>query len=137
MIGIDTNILVALSVIEHENHEKIKNWLNKREDKYCTTLINVGEYLRLLTHPRVFSNPLAFKDASKLLSDLLEYYDFELLVPDLDWWKDGLKYIPDGISGNSVFDFQISYTFLSCGVHKIATFDRGFRRFDFLKMIII
>ncbi|MBI2603771.1 MAG: PIN domain-containing protein [Deltaproteobacteria bacterium] len=133
MIGIDTNVLVAICVLEHEHHAKVKNWVSSVGDPLSTTLVNTSEFLRLLTHPRVFPKPLKFRDACNMLDELINAYDLRVFSSSFNWWQNGLEKIPSGVGGNSIFDFQIAYTFFENGVKRISTFDNGFKRYSFIK----
>jgi len=137
MIGIDTNILIDLMVSSSPTHiqakEKIKRLI---EEDFCTTPTNIGEVLRLLTHPKVFSFPLNITKAVNLLTMLLESYNIKILEEPLDWWETLPKIekeIP-GIRANEIFDARIALCLRVNGVKKIFTRDADFRKFSFLKI---
>lgn len=137
MIGLDTNILISLLVSSDEKHKLATAWLNQIEDRLCVTPVNVGEILRLLTHPRVFHKPMRLKDAIESCVELFESLAVDVLEENEDWLPD-LSELSDsinGLRGNDVFDARIALCLRFNGVKEIATWDLNFKRFEFLKCI--
>jgi len=58
MTALDTNILVGIMVSSSSLHEEALRGLANLSDDLCTTPTNIGECLRLLTHPKVFRSPV-------------------------------------------------------------------------------
>lgn len=138
MICLDTNIIVSALVKSDPNHETVLQWLEKRTDApLATTQTTVAETLRLLTHPKVFPKPAKIGSAVKALQGLIEYYSVLVLNEADDWWlhlEEIAQKIP-AFKGNDVFDARIALAMRYHGITKIATFDSGFMRFDFLRVI--
>lgn len=137
MIALDTNILIGLLVSSSEFHEEATKGMELVEDHLCTTPTNIGEVLRLLTHPRVFSIPLKVGPAVDLLSDFLEAYQVRVLDEDPEWWRSLPLLAKDvsGLKGNEVFDARIALCLKTHRVKRIWTKDSDFKKFSFLQSI--
>lgn len=137
MTAIDTNILIDLLVADAKDHKNTTEGMSQLHDSYCTTQTNMGECLRLLTHPRVFPHPLSATAASLALQELFEHYQIRILEEAEDWWKaipEMEKIIP-GLRGNEIFDARIALCLRSHNVKRIYTRDADFRKYPFLKPI--
>jgi toxin-antitoxin system PIN domain toxin len=138
MICLDTNVIIAAMVKSDPNHDVVDAWLSTGVDApLAMTQTNVAEALRLLTHPRVFPKPLKIAPAVKALREFVEYHSLSILDEAGDWWLElsqlGQK-IP-AFKGNDIFDARIALAMRFNGIRKIATFDSGFMRFDFVSII--
>lgn len=136
MIGLDTNVLVDLLVKSQSNHPKTVDWLSRADDALATTGINLGEVLRLLTHPRVFRSPLALRPAVDLVDEFLKEYDVAVLEEKEEWWLDMKDLENPSIRGNEVFDARIALCLKYNGVKEIATHDTDFTKYPFLKTVV-
>ncbi len=135
MIGIDTKILVDLLVSSTPNHTQTLEKLSQLEDDFCTTPTNIGECLRLLTHPKVFQKPLTLSRAVSVLDHALSYYKIRILDESTDWWK-SLEEVEKeiaGIRGNEVFDARIALCLRAHSVKRLYTRDADFKKYSFLK----
>ena len=98
----------------------------------------VGEFLRVVTHRRVFNPPTPLEDALSAINALLESPTVRLLMPGERYWT----LLTDTASraqttGNLVFDAQIAAVCLEHGVEALVSEDRDFTRFQGLRMIPI
>jgi predicted nucleic acid-binding protein len=137
MTGIDTNILVDLLVSSTPHHAQAVEGIANIEDEPCTTPTNIGEVLRLITHPKVFPKALTLTRAVEVLTQMLDYYRIRILTEDADWWKslpEIEKEIP-GIRGNEIFDARIALCLKSNGTKRIYTRDADFKKYSFLKVV--
>ena len=137
MTGIDSNILIDLLVSSTPSHSQSLEGLSRLEDELCTTPTNIGECLRLLTHPKVFPKPLTVSVAVSVLSEALDYYQIRILEESSDWWKlltEIEKEIP-GLRGNEIFDARIALCLRLHGVKRIFTRDADFKKYSFLKVV--
>ena len=105
----------------------------------CTTQTNIGEVLRLLTHPKVFQKPLNISNAVQLLSHFFETYNIRILEEPSDWWKEltNLSRKVSSLKGNKVFDARIAICLKHSGVKRIFTQDAGFSKYPFLQVILL
>ena len=137
MTAIDTNILIDMIVASMPTHVLTTNGIKELHDEICTTPTNVGECLRLLTHPKVFPRPLSAKAAVSAIDELFHYYQIRVLEEDTDWWRD----IPEmeaeipGLKGNEIFDARIALCLRSHRVKRIFTRDSDFKKYSFLQVI--
>ena len=137
MTALDTNILVGLMVSTSSLHQDAQKGMQLLEDDLCTTPTNIGETLRLLTHPKVFNSPLKLSKAVEALSDLLEAYQIRILDEDTQWWRELTKIeseIP-GLKGNEVFDARIAICLKQHNVKRLFTKDADFKKYSFLQAI--
>jgi predicted nucleic acid-binding protein len=135
MTAIDTNVLVGLLVIGSPSRAAAIEGLENFQDDFCTTSTNVGEILRLITHRKVFSNPISLDKAVASLSDLLNHYQIRVLDESPEWWREltGLvNDIPD-LRGSEIFDAKIAICLRQHNVKKIFTWDSDFKKYPFLQ----
>jgi predicted nucleic acid-binding protein len=137
MTAIDTNIIIGIMVGSSTHHKESMIGLENLSDELCTTPTNIGEVLRLLTHPKVFTSPLKIENAVQALTQLINAYDIRILDEDTNWWKDLgeiTKQIP-GLKGNEIFDARIALCLRQHKVKRIFTRDADFRKYSFLQVI--
>lgn len=135
MTALDTNVLVGIMVSSSSLHEEAVRALENLSDEICVTPTNVGETLRLLTHPKVFSSPVKIGKAVAAFSDLVESYNIRVLDEDVNWWKslsEIEKLIP-GLKGNEIFDARIAICLKQHNVKRIYTLDSDFKKYPFLQ----
>lgn len=136
MIAIDTNVLVAAHRAEHVHHAGSRRRvidLAQGDTPWGLPVFCIGEFLRVVTHPRVFSPPTSIEVASRFLDGLLGSPSARLLLPREEYW-DSLRVIASEaeVAGNLVFDAQIATLCRDTGVRRLITLDRDFARFSFL-----
>lgn len=137
MTALDTNILIGIMVSSSSQHTEVMKGLENLEDELCTTPTNIGEILRIITHPKVFSSPLKLEKAVEALDQLVEAYDIRVLDEDTLWWKDLAaltKQIP-GLKGNEIFNARIALCLKQHKVKRIWTLDADFKKYSFLNVI--
>ena len=95
-----------------------------------------GEFLRVVTHPRLFDRPSKLEDALAALDGLLSSGTARLLLPGERYWSILRETALDGrASGNLLFDAQIAAVCIEHGVTTIMTEDRDFRRFSRMQVL--
>ena len=91
----------------------------------------IGEFLRVVTHPRAFQPPSTMSEAIDAIQNVLESPTARILAPGARYWALFRESLIDaGASGNLVFDAQIVAVCREHGVTTILTQDRDFRRFS-------
>jgi toxin-antitoxin system PIN domain toxin len=137
---VDTNILLYAadrSMPEHDACRRLlEEWRRQSSVWYLTWGI-VYEFLRVVTHPRVFRNPWNIADAWGFVQALFASPSLNILVEtDLhpEIVEDVLKELPH-ISGNLVFDVHTAILMKEHGVKRIYTRDTDFHRFPFVDVI--
>ena len=133
MIALDTNVLVYARRSEAPHHErahKLLASLAEGEEPWALPWPCVYEYVRVVTHPRVFDPP---SDLGKVLDDLaslLESPSLSLLgegPTHLAWF---FEVVGDGAAaGNLAHDAHIAALCREHGVRELWSADRDFRRF--------
>jgi len=139
VIALDTNVLVYARRREARHHRealRILTELAEGDRPWALPWPVVYEFLRVVTHPRVFDPPseldAAVKDVEALLdspsvSVLGEGPSHRILLRDV--------LLPARASGNHVHDGHIAALLLDNGVREIWTDDRGFARFRGLRVV--
>ena len=133
MIAIDTNVLVYADREEMPLHAPALaavRRLAEGRDVYGIPVFCVGEFIRVVSHPRVFDPPTPPVEAANSVEALLSSPAARLLAP-------GPRFLPifrtlleaSGATGNLVFDAQIAAVCLEYGASTLLTEDRDFTRF--------
>lgn len=134
MIAVDSNVLICAHRKESRLHEpslgRITELANG-EVLWGLPVFCLAEFVRVVTHPRVFSPPSGLSVALEFLKRLLECTTVRLLLPGPAFpqlFADSC--IHADASGNLVFDAQIAAVCREHGVTRILTADRDFARFS-------
>ena len=137
MTALDTNIIIGIMVASSSMHQEALKGLANLNDDLCTTPTNIGETLRILTHPKIFPSPLKIGRAVAALSDLIESYSIRILDEDIHWWKslDEMEQIIPALKGNEVFDARIAICLKQHNVRRIYTLDSDFKKYPFLQVV--
>ena len=140
MFVVDTNILVyaadADSPAHGRSHDLLEQWRSQPSAWYVTWAI-VYEFLRVVTHPRVFRRPLSAGDAWRFVLGLLESPSVSVLTSTerhADVVSAVIQEIPL-LSGNIMHDAHTAVLMREHGLRRIYTRDTGFHRFPFLEVI--
>lgn len=137
MIALDTNILVYARRVELPLHDQARELLKSLAEgtsQWALLWPCIYEFLRVVTHPRVFSPP---SDLDVVLGDL----DSLLASPSLTLVGEGPSHFnhlrrtlrSGGVAGNLVHDGHIAALAIESGVKEFLTADRDFARFPELK----
>ncbi len=137
MILIDTNIIIPLLVKSTPDHAVVSKWFEGEVDSKCTTSVNIGETLRLLSHPRVFVAPATLEKSVSLVKGWINAANIEVIQESDNWLEEvgSLSSILPDLRGNDVFDARIALCARYNGVKSIATKDSDFAKFSFIKII--
>jgi toxin-antitoxin system PIN domain toxin len=138
LIAIDTNILVYARREETANHRKAKRLLGslaEGSEPWALPWPCVYEFLRVVTHPRVFDPPTEFEVALEDLAALFE-------SPSLTLLGEGpshaglMRHVVQegGATGNLAHDAHIATLVLEHGVRELLTTDRDFARFPGIRL---
>jgi toxin-antitoxin system PIN domain toxin len=138
VIAVDTNVLVYAHREEGPRHERAKRRLTELAEgdaPWAIPVFCLGEFLRVVTHPRVFDPPFEVDEACQALSRVLG-------SPTLRILQGGPRYPAllvdlvrrSGATGNLVFDAMIAAICIEAGVSALLTDDRDFDRFRGLRI---
>ena len=91
----------------------------------------IGEFVRVVTHPRLFDPPYSVQEACEALARLLASPSLTVLCPGADFPVLLTEAIREANAiGNLVFDAQIVALCRETGVSRLLTEDRDFDRFE-------
>lgn len=133
MIAVDTNVLVQAHREESPKHRaalKRLELLSGGPAPWGVPVFCIGEFLRVVTHPRPFDPPHTALEAYGALAQLLSLENAVVLRPGPDYparLMDAVREV-DAV-GNLIFDAQIVALCRECGVTALLTEDRDFDRF--------
>jgi toxin-antitoxin system PIN domain toxin len=140
MFVADTNVLVYAadeSAPEHSRcRDLVEHWRRRSGAWYLTWGI-CYEFLRVVTHPRVFRHPWTVEHAVRFLEALRQSPGLGVLVATDRHARvlaDVVAEVP-GLSGNLVHDMQTAVLMREHGIRRICTRDTDFHRFPFLEPI--
>jgi toxin-antitoxin system PIN domain toxin len=137
---VDTNVLLAATVRQLPAHAESREFVEdllRSDASWCLAWVNVYEFLRVATHPRVFSRPLSWSDATAAISQFLSHPRLELIVETPDHLSALEKTAAEAgsVAGNFVHDCHIAALMREHDVRRIVTFDTHFRRFEHLEVV--
>lgn len=136
----DTNILVYAAREDSEFHIPCQRRIVEagagQVDVFLT--LNVCyEFLRVITHSRIYPNAWSVEDGFRYLAMLLASPSFGLLLPTENHLRTLIQVSRElpGIRGNVVHDMHTAVLMREHGVRQICTMDSDFRRFPFVEVI--
>jgi toxin-antitoxin system PIN domain toxin len=134
VIAVDTNVLVAAHRAEHSRHASAHARLvalAEGDAPWGLPFVVLSEFVRVVTHPRVFRPPSDLDTAVAFIDRLLESPTVRLMIPGADPWSYLRDALRDGDArGSLAFDAQIAALCLEGGAGRLLSFDRDFRRFS-------
>lgn len=139
MIAVDTNVLVYAHRRGFPLHAKSLSWLRRLAEggrPWALPVFCIGEFLRVVTHPRVLDPPSTMAMAWQAIRGLLQSPSVRVLSP-------GARYVEilepmilaADVRGNLVYDAQIAALCIEHGASKLLTCDRDFTRFSGLEIL--
>ncbi|MBM4395160.1 MAG: PIN domain-containing protein [Deltaproteobacteria bacterium] len=132
--AIDTNVLVSATFEDAPGHGEARAFLDAvlaSDVPWCLAWVTIYEYLRVVTHARVFARPLTWARAWSQVSALLAHPRLELLV-ETDRHRQCIEdtvALAGGATGNFVHDCHLASLMSEHDVRRIVTSDSHFRRF--------
>lgn len=136
----DNNILINAFRADTQHHQVAKVWieemLNGGQSIRLFPTVETG-FLRIVTHPKLFSPPSSMEEAAAFLSALCDVPNVDVCpwgAEDRDLW---LKLCADmQLVGNDCNDAMLAALAIGRGLHLV-TFDKGFSRFKGLDCLIL
>ena len=132
----DVNVLVYAHRRDAPDHERYLNWLEQLingDEAYGLSDLVLSGFLRVVTHPRVFSPPSPLEDALAFANALRERANCVSIAPGLRHWDLFMALCRrGGARGNLVPDAYLAALAVESGSQWITT-DRGFARFPGLR----
>lgn len=137
MIAVDTNVLVYADREESARHAaalRAVRQLAEGDEAWALPIFCVGEFLRVVSHDRLFDPPTPALEALASIESLLASPSARLLVPGESHVRLLRSLIEESqVQGNLIFDAQIAAVCLEHGATTLLTEDRDFARFRSLK----
>jgi toxin-antitoxin system PIN domain toxin len=137
MIAVDTNILLYADREETPQHRAALQALRRLaegHEAWAIPIQCVGEFLRVVSHDRVFQPPTPIGEALASIESLLASPSARVLVPGGRYLRILREVIERAdVRGNLVFDAQIAAVCLEHGATTLLTEDRDFTRFQEIK----
>lgn len=140
MFVVDTNILIYAANEDFAEHKQCKDlvegWCRQRRIWHTTWGI-VYEFIRVVTHPRIFEKPWSCAQAWAFIERLLSAPGINVLVetglhPAAA--KEFFSQYPH-IEGNLVFDAHTAILMREHGIGTIYTRDADFNKFSAIRVI--
>ena len=139
MIAVDTNILIYAHRGETGLHEVAASRLTALAEgvaRWALPVFCVTEFMRVVTHPRVFNPPSTVAAAGLFLERVAAAPSCELVRPGPEFLEHLLAAArQSNANGNLMFDAQIAALCREHGIDSILTNDRDFGRFEPLRML--
>ena len=138
-IVIDTNVLVYAhrpDVEKHRSAEARVRELANGGDRFGLAWPSIYEFIRVVTHARVFKSPSTIAVAWRFVRDILESPMASVLA-ETDRHAGVLERVLEesGVSGNLVHDAHIVALALEHGFDEVLTEDRDFQRFPRIRVV--
>lgn len=134
--SVDVNVLLFASDRASDRHEVARRFLEScaaSPEVLCLTWPTLMSYLRIATHPRIFSAPLTPDEALSNVTQLLSLPHVRA-VSELDTFIDAYTHVSGGMAvrGNLVPDAHVAAVLFQHGVTTLYSNDRDFRKFESL-----
>lgn len=133
MIAVDTNILIYAHRSELAKHEAAARRLIDLAEgaaAWALPVFCIGEFLRVITHPKLFDPPFEPAEACAALERVLESPSLHVITPGASYVELLLQAMRESNAvGNLAFDAQIVALCRESGASALLTEDRDFARF--------
>jgi hypothetical protein len=133
LIAVDTNVLIYAHRRETERHAEALRRLRvlaEGDSPWGLPVFCIAEFVRVVTHLRVFTPPTDLRTALDFIDRLLESPTSRLLLPGQTYASTFRRVCETAeVRGNLAFDAQIVASCIEHGVRDLITADRDFARF--------
>lgn len=137
--SLDANILIYASDQESPHHNKAVDFLAgcmNGSDLLYLCWSTAFAYLRITTHPSIFSSPLSPEEARQNIETLRSAPRVRFISEGEDFWEHYKSTCADlVVRGNLVPNAQIAALLKEHGIRRIYSRDRDFLKFPFLEVI--
>ena len=138
MIAVDTNVLVYAHRAETELHEAATRRLVELAEGrglWGLPVFCAGEFIRVVTHRRVFNPPSTLDEAIQFLERVVAAPGCRILRPEAGFFEVLTTVAREADArGNLAFNAQIAALCREHGVSVLLTNDRDFARFGGLRV---
>lgn len=138
MFVLDTNVLVYAADADSPFHAKCRAFVDSARKQVSAWYLTWGicyEFLRVVTHPRVFRNPWTAAQAWSFVSALAASPAIGFLIHTERHAAVAAQVMADlpDLSGNRMHDAHTAILMREHGIKTIYTRDTDFHRFPFLE----
>jgi uncharacterized protein len=131
--SLDVNVLLYASDRSSERHVRAREFLEScaaGPEILCLAWPMLMSYLRIATHPRIFSAPLSADEALANVSALIGLPHVRT-VSELEGFLETYRHVTGDmpVRGNLVPDAHVASILFQHGVRAFYTHDRDFRKF--------
>ncbi len=136
--SVDVNVLLYASDQASPRYDRALQFLQSRAsdpELFCISWPTMMAYIRISTHPRIFSQPLSPEEALRNVESLIVLPRVRVLSEDegfLAIYRQVTDKFP--VRGNLVPVAHLVVLLLQHGVTKIYTADSDFKKFEFLEV---
>jgi hypothetical protein len=139
VLAVDTNVLVHAHREESPFHQRARSWIErlaKDPTPWAVPVFCLGEFVRVVTHPRIFDPPSTIDQAVGAIEALVASPSLRVLEPQERFVALLAAALREGDArGNVAFDAQIVALLREHGVERLLTEDRDFSRFRALDVV--
>jgi uncharacterized protein len=134
--SVDVNVLLYASDRSSSRHLRARRFVEScaaGPEILCLTWPTLMSYLRIATHPRIFSAPLSPHEALGNISALIGLAHVRA-ISELDGFLDAFRHVAGEtpVRGNLVPDVHVAAILFQHGVRTLYSNDRDFRKFPSL-----
>jgi len=138
MILADANLLLYAYDEASPHHAAARSWLERSlstGELFGLSWQTITAFIRIVTSPRAFSNPMSIEEAVRVIDDLLAHPVAVVLTPGERHWTIFQNYLVEGQAfGPLAMDAHMAALAVEHGA-VLCTTDRDFTRFPGLKML--
>lgn len=132
----DVNVLVYAHREDSALHADCLNWLEdlvNGDESYGLSELVLNGFLRITTHPKIFSKPTPFVDAIAFVEQLRDRPNCVPIIPGRRHWEIFRSLCTNAdAKGNLIPDAYLAAMAIESGCEWIST-DRDFSRFEGLR----
>jgi toxin-antitoxin system PIN domain toxin len=137
---LDTNILVYAADRDSPHHELCQRLVRESRERASAWYVTWGicyEFLRVVTHPRVFRRPWSSGEAWAFVDAVLAAPSLGVLLPGDRHREVAAQVLAElpHLAGNLMHDVHTAVLMREHGVRVIYTRDTDFHRFPFLELV--
>ena len=139
-VGIDTDFLVALGILEHPKHRnsvELRDRLLESGDRFALAPQVVGEFIHVVTDARRFERPLSMDVALEMAGTWWQAEEVTPILPGPEAMRRFFSAMKDRQLGRKrILDTMLASTCLAAGVNRLVTGNPAhYRIFPELRLI--
>lgn len=126
----DVNVLVAASRSDHPHHATARTWLEQAISQGTPLKLQpmvLANFLRLVTHPKIFVHPTPMAEALRFVDALLDAPGVDQPELGPEWPQLRSLCTSKALAGNDMPDAWLAAAAIHQGEH-VVSFDADFKR---------